>query len=52
MLTGLSDGLFDGDLTIGTFAVSHGSTGITGAGLTGTGLTCGFSTCSLGLFLD
>ena len=50
MLTVLSDGLFDGDLstgdlTTGTFTVSfHGGSGITGAGLTCIGLTCGFST--------
>ena len=44
MLAGLSDGLFDGDLTTGTFTVSfHGSSGVPGAGLTGVGLMCGFS---------
>ena len=49
VLTGLSDGLFDGDLTTGdlttgTFIVSFGgSSGITRTGLTGIGLMYGFS---------
>ena len=49
VLTGLSDGLFDGDLTTGvlttgTFTVSsYGGSGVTRTGLTGIGLTCGFS---------
>ena len=34
VLSGLSDGLCGGDLTIGTLAASHGSMDITGAGLT------------------
>ena len=38
VLSGLSDGLSGGDLTIGTFAASCGSSDITGAGL-----MCGFS---------
>ena len=49
VLTGLADGLLDGDLTIGASALSWGSTGITGSVLTDTGLTCGFS-ATLGFF--
>ena len=44
VLTGLSDGLLDGDLTIGAFVFSCSSTSITESVLTDTGLTCGFST--------